>query len=730
MTLRLIYIIGICTLTPFTAAAVVLDLAAIDQDNPKFHVRGHILSDGWVYHAGDHENGADLFLDDGSWHKIEMPMGPKVFETLDWQGIGWFRYSFQVAEGLKDIPLVMFLAQFGASEIYLDGMLIGEFGEVGDGRQMEQLYLIDNLTSFVPIPPLEAGEHVVAIKFSNTAAVANMFYRMPVGFRFLIGERDYGVMLRGWVIRLITLHQMLFVIPLSMSLLHFLLFLFNKYNREDLFYSLLTFSIAGMIYAPMSLTFVHDVGTYVMQLTWFKLSLALSGIFGLWFIQNFFEGRISAYFKFVVFVGTVLSLLAFFLSVEVYFIFLLFTYPPAVRTIFRAFCEKKRGSGVVGVGLLVFFGCCILQILLEFDLVDRPILFFPYIYGSIVLVISMSCYLAQVFAQTHQNLERQLQQVKELSALALAQERESKRLEVQAQEEEERRKLLEADNARKAKALQEARERQSILGELQETHVALKDTQEKLVQSEKMASLGNLVAGIAHEINTPVGAINSMHDTLMRAMDRLRSTLETEFGDQLETDRSMKAPLQIISDANRVIATGSERVTEIVRSLRSFARLDDAERKEADLIEGIENTLTLVYHDLKNRIEVVKEYETLPMVHCFPSRLNQVFLNLLVNAVQAIEDKGQITIRTRHIGDKVEIDIADTGRGISSENVSRIFDPGFTTKGVGVGTGLGLSICFQIVEDHEGEIRVTSKEGEGTTFTVSLPVNKPDHGAS
>ncbi|MGA1200106.1 MAG: sensor histidine kinase, partial [Candidatus Latescibacterota bacterium] len=291
-----------------------------------------------------------------------------------------------------------------------------------------------------------------------------------------------------------------------------------------------------------------------------------------------------------------------------------------------------------------------------------------------------------------------------------------------AKEEEENRILVEADYARKAKALDEARKRQGILGELQETNRALKDTQEKLVQSEKMASLGNLVAGIAHEINTPVGAINSMHDTLMRAMHRLRTVLDETFGDTLKNDRAMHAPLQVISDANRVIATGAERVTEIVRSLRSFARLDDAERKEANLHEGIENTLTLVYHDFKNRIEVVKEYGELPLVQCFPSRMNQVFLNLLVNAAQAIEGKGQITIRTRKVGEMVEIDIVDNGRGISKENISRIFDPGFTTKGVGVGTGLGLSICYQIIEDHHGEIRVFSKQGEGTTFTVLLPI--------
>jgi hypothetical protein len=276
---------------------------------------------------------------------------------------------------------------------------------------------------------------------------------------------------------------MLLVVPLSMSLLHFLLFLFNRYNREDLYYALLTLSIAGMIYAPMGLSFTHDVGSYVWALVLFKVSLALSGIFGLWFIQHFFQGGMTQYFKFVVALGVLICMLSLLLDLEVYFFFLLLTYPVAVRIIFRAFCLKRRGSGLVGMGLLIFIGCCAFQIFLEVGLVDFMGIFFPYIYGSIILVLAMSFHLARIFAQTHQNLERQLQQVKELSALALAQERESKRLEMQAQEEDEKRRLLEADNARKAKALDEARKRQGILGELQETNRALKDTQEKLVQS-------------------------------------------------------------------------------------------------------------------------------------------------------------------------------------------------------------------------------------------------------
>lgn len=259
--------------------------------------------------------------------------------------------------------------------------------------------------------------------------------------------------------------------------------------------------------------------------------------------------------------------------------------------------------------------------------------------------------------------------------------------------------------------------------ELQRTNEELKATQIQLVQSEKMASLGALVAGIAHEINTPVGAMNSMHQTLVRAIEKLREILELRHGEDFTENRQIQATMKIIEDANQVISTGADRVTNIVRRLRSFARLDEAELKEADIHEGLDDTLTLVHHELKNFIKVIKNYGDIPPVVCYPGQLNQVFLNLLVNARQAIKETGEITITTYKKDDRVYIEIQDTGTGIPKENLSKVFNPGFTTKGVGVGTGLGLSICYQIIEAHHGRIEVESDVGKGTKFTIVLPTD-------
>lgn len=260
--------------------------------------------------------------------------------------------------------------------------------------------------------------------------------------------------------------------------------------------------------------------------------------------------------------------------------------------------------------------------------------------------------------------------------------------------------------------------------ELEKAHRKLKQTHAQLVQAEKMAALGMLVAGIAHEINTPIGSIHSMHDTTMRTLKKLKQLLKSQFQDPILENPKIMQSLEAIENANQIIEMACERVINIVKRLRSFARLDEAEMKMANIHEGIEDTLTLIQHEIKRNIKIIKNYGEIPPVACYPGRLNQVFLNLLINAKQAIRKNGEIRITTWHQDDKVYIEFKDNGVGIPEDHLKHIFDPGFTTKGVGVGTGLGLSICHQIIkEDHHGQILVESEVGKGTTFTIILPTH-------
>jgi signal transduction histidine kinase len=214
-----------------------------------------------------------------------------------------------------------------------------------------------------------------------------------------------------------------------------------------------------------------------------------------------------------------------------------------------------------------------------------------------------------------------------------------------------------------------------------------------------------------------------MHNTLMRAVDKLKRDVDICLQENQQEKERIRSTLKVVDDANQVIQSGTERVIDIVRRLRSFARLDEAELKTVDIHEGLEDTLTIIHHQIKDKIALVKDYGELPRISCFPGRLNQVFLNLLINAKQAMKDGGEIRISTKFQENHVHITIQDTGTGIPAENLARIFDPGFTTKGVGVGTGLGLSICYQIIQEHQGDILVDSQVGKGTIFTIILPTD-------
>jgi signal transduction histidine kinase len=243
----------------------------------------------------------------------------------------------------------------------------------------------------------------------------------------------------------------------------------------------------------------------------------------------------------------------------------------------------------------------------------------------------------------------------------------------------------------------------------------LQETQLQLIQSEKMAALGQLVAGVAHELNTPMGAIHSNTQSARKALERLTGAPDTA-SEHAQT-------LEQLRDLNLVNEAASRRIIEIVSNLRRFARLDESEWKTADLRAGLDETLALVEHQTRGRIEVVRSYGEVPLVGCYPGQLNQVFMNLIVNAIQAIEGEGRIDVECFREGESVVVRVRDTGHGIREEDLSRIFDPGYTTKGVGVGTGLGLSIAYRIVSNHGGSLRVRSELSKGSEFTLTIPVD-------
>ena len=240
--------------------------------------------------------------------------------------------------------------------------------------------------------------------------------------------------------------------------------------------------------------------------------------------------------------------------------------------------------------------------------------------------------------------------------------------------------------------------------ELQNTLKELKETQIQLINSEKMASLGQLVAGVAHEINTPVASIKSNNGIVAKLLNSIQDTELKE----------------MLTDINEIDKEAVNRISNIVTSLKKFVRLDEAELQEADINKELDLTLELIRHETKNRIEIIKNYGEIPAVKCFPNMLNQVFTNILINACQAIEGRGTITITTEYKDKKLIVKIKDTGKGIPRNQLNKIFTAGFTTKSSGIGTGLGLAICTKIIEKHKGEIIVNSEEGKGSEFVITI----------
>ena len=261
-------------------------------------------------------------------------------------------------------------------------------------------------------------------------------------------------------------------------------------------------------------------------------------------------------------------------------------------------------------------------------------------------------------------------------------------------------------------------------GELEEAYAQLQGAQAELVSSAKLATLGNLIRGVAHEINTPLGALSSNYDVTRRALERLQIILEDEVVDEDELVEVRKI-VKAVDGVQATNAMAVERMEKLVQSLRTFGRPDRSEIDRVDLHEALESTLQLVSHQIGDEIRVEKEFGDLPLVECYAHQVNQVFMNLLVNAIHAVPGEGTITLRTRAVDDGVEVEVEDTGVGIREEHRARIFEPGFTTKGTRVGMGLGLLISSQIVERHGGRIEVESTVDEGTTFRVWLPLRLP-----
>jgi signal transduction histidine kinase len=679
----------------------------------------------WKYHPGDSLHWADPNYDDSGWQTADPYEIGREFSDEGWPGIGWFRRWVELDSSLLGQTLGLVLQQLGASEIYLDGKLLYTFGKVSSEASTE-IQEGRWIQPALAITFEDDKNHLIAVRYSNhQLELARRFFELTDGFRLYFGDYQKNSMSIWNVVLTSTSYQMFFTgLPLAFCLLHFLLFVFYPKQKENLFFAVFALSMAALTFFAFRIYKINEAQGVINNFWFFKLSLIALCLSGLHFVHSLFYQKRQPQHPILGGIGLILAIFSRNISLLPVYGFAVLVLAEQLRTVFMACKCKREGAWIIGIGFIIFTVFTTYQMAGDVNIISRSMCIpFVYLYGFLGVLVAMSVYLARDFARTNFKLEKQIEQVRDLSARAIEQEREAK-------ESEMERIRLEEENKRRTRELEEIKKRQKVLDELEKTNSELeeanhdlKETQSQLVQSEKMASLGMLVAGVAHEINTPVGAMSSSHNTLVRALQKLQTALDDACEGDNEKLQEFERLMKIIDDANEVITSGGSRVTNIVQRLKSFARLDEAELKKVDIHEGIEDTLTIVHHELKHTVEIVREFGEIPPIACFPSQLNQVYLNLLVNAGQAIKEKGIITIRTVNEDGKIRIEFEDTGSGIPAENLAKIFDPGFTTKGVGVGTGLGLSICYKIMQDHQGEITVRSEVDKGTTFTLLFPSN-------
>lgn len=664
------------------------------------------IDQGWRARAGDDLAWAEPAYDDSSW--LPTPSWfERVPKELGIDRVAWFRTRVQIPETLVRREIALGAVHHGSIEVFVDGSRVLQRGRIREAALGGESAHDGCHRSPAILRFERAGEHVIAVRYASSWIAMQERIGTATGFVVSLGSVEAFERTTREIEGQMGVHLWFFGGTLFLSFLYFFLYAFRRERAENLHFSISALAVGLVALSVRGTVFADTVAQEIGYLSLFRFSVVWASYSYLRFAQELlFQARPRRIWLYLA-LAVALSLGCVWVHVRYYYLFSLLMIADTAVVLVLGLLTQQPGAKLVALGGFCTVGAVTIQLVPP--LVGIEPYSTAFVWGFALNYVVISFVLARSYAQAQDEVAEQMR-------LAVEHERKAK-------EEAIARRELEADNARQEVLLEEARKREAVLAELERAHKELKATQAQLVQSGKMAALGQLVAGVAHEINTPTGAIGSMHQSLGRAIQLLESELEAHHPELLEPGQKARKGIDVLKNAEAVIGAGSDRVKEIVRRLRTFARLDEAEFKLADLNEGIRDSLMLVAHRSRHGVEIFEELGALPRIPCFPSQLNQVFLNLLVNAVQAIEERGRVVVRSRAVEAWVQVEVEDDGVGIPDANLERIFDPGFTTKGVRVGTGLGLSISFQIVQEHHGRIEVDSRLGQGSKFTVCIPTD-------
>ncbi len=699
-----------------------------------------LISRDLKFHSGDDSIWAKKDFDDSHWTNLKVNFKISDLVNANWEGIGWFRKKFKIDSSLYNKAVAFVLLQNGASEIYLNGKLIKSFGTIRSGKTNEERYNSQN-TPFIAVFD-SSSVQVVAIRYSDQKARKfAQRYPMTAGdnlFTLWVKTADYAITAKINNLQFIAEYIFIFAFFIAFTILHLLLFFFYSRGKENLYFALFTASVA-LLEVTNILFFVSHSGLEIFLL--FQISgialITLAMVGYVFFLYAIFYNKMPRQFWLIVGLGALIG----FISMSpfgskwfvnyVLFPFILLLAAESLRVIFLAIKRKKRNSLIIGIGVIIFFFSIILIPIISIipnltpnDMINWILSFI----GFISLPFTMSIYLARESAKTKADLENQLVQVQELSGKAI--------------EQEKREAELRIENAKKELELQKAAELKLTYENLEAAHQKLKSTQSQLIQSEKMASLGELTAGIAHEIQNPLNFVNNFSEVNKELIEEMKAEIEKGNFEEVKA-------LVIDIESNEVkINHHGKRADAIVKGMLQHSRSSSGVKEPTDINALADEYLRLSYHGLRAKDKsfnatLKTDFDvSIGKINIIPQDIGRVILNLLTNAFYAVTEKKKlniegyepvVTISTKQIAGKIEIKVGDNGNGIPQKILDKIFQPFFTTKPTGQGTGLGLSISYDIItKGHGGELTFEtrnispdnlSEKEEGTCFTIRLPIN-------
>ncbi|MDX2049122.1 MAG: ATP-binding protein [Chitinophagaceae bacterium] len=667
------------------------------------------ITGNWKYHPGDPNEAATNWtkpdFNDRDWENVKTTLHIDSLPKSGWNGIGWFRLHLVIDSGLLNKPVALNVIHMGASDVYLDGKLFVRFGKPGTTRHDEEGF---NATTHIPhLAIFNQPQHIIAIRYSGFNVLQN---RPPtlneLGFKLMAGAPDEvnkTVLSHGIFFR--PLESLVIAVPLTFALIHLMLFLFYRREKSNLYFALFaaTFALWGILEHEAVSNTDAELALLLKRL-WLPY-LALMPVIGLRFLYSLFYKKILKSFWFFLFASMGIALWSWFAVIPLLSLILfVLSLAEMIRIVIVAMRKKTPGAWIIGAGFAAF--CISLVLVLVLLVTNSFSLFlwyiFVYLTGVLPVLLSMSVYLSQRVAFTYKSLETEMKKSME----------------------------LQLENARKETELKKAAELKAAYQALEETHTNLKATQAQLIQSEKMASLGELTAGIAHEIQNPLNFVNNFSEVSTELVDEMNAEIDkgnTEDAKLIAQD--LKQNLEKINHHGK-------RAGDIVKGMLQHSRTSSGQKELTDINALCDEYLRLSYHGLRAKDKSFNaKFETdfdstLPKLNVVPQDIGRVVLNLINNAFFAVNEKRTmnnesyeptVTVSTKNLGDKIEIQVKDNGNGIPDSIKEKIFQPFFTTKPTGQGTGLGLSLSYDIVKAHGGELKVETKEGEGSEFTIAMP---------